>query len=180
MAARVAQTRPPISAFVSLGGMFNELNPPQPNDLLGSIGAPSMFMFSDKLADENLDHTGLSDFIAPPKYVAVHPGAHFDYVADIPDCFEPRGACPVFSTAAAQLVTLFVARYLPVPVALPQIPVNLDPGAVSQTDTQRLFSQNQLDSTGRLTALNHFSFEGCRIDLRWIDGSEAGSRRIGS
>jgi pimeloyl-ACP methyl ester carboxylesterase len=182
VASRAARARPPISAFVSLSAPFNELNPPEPANLLGSIGAPSMFMFSSEncCVDENLDHTGLTDVIPQPKHIAVFPGQHFDYVADIPDCSEPRGACPIFSTAAAQLVALFISRYMPVPVSQPHISVNLNPGAVTQTDKQRQFSQNQLDSNGRLTALNHFTFEGCRIDLRWVDGTETGSRVIGS
>lgn len=182
VASRAARARPPISAFVSLSAPFGELNPPEGANLLGSIGAPSMFMFSNGSCcrDEDLDTTGLVAAIPQPNHVAVFPGEHFDYVADIPNCSESRGACPTLSSAAAELVALFISRYMPVPVSQPHIPVNLNPAAVTQTDKQRQFSQRQLDADGRLSALNHFTFEGCRIDLRWIDGTETGSRVIGS
>ena len=178
LGARLAALRSSISAYVSLGGTFLELSTPGP--VLQSIARPSLFMFIKPSISEDLDAGGLWNSVAAPKYRAVYPGEHFDYLADLPECDERRGTCARIPRAAADLVALFLQRYTPVPLAIANIPVDLNPAPVSQTPRQEDFATDHLTGDGRLAGLDAFASDrSCRIDLAWEDGT-AGSRTIGA
>ena len=140
-------------------------------------------MFGRDLIFENMFDASLFDVAATPRYGAMYTGEHFDYIADIRDiaaCSHVRGSCTRFERAAADLIALFISRFVEVPIAITNIPVDLNPSPVGQTDRQRFYSGGHITGDGRLVGLSSFSGSGCRIDLRWHDGTAPGSRVIGS
>jgi len=174
LAARVAQARPDISAYIGLSGGWAELH----GDGVQSIGAPSFFMWAtgDPIgaAFEDLDALGLWSQIPAPKYAAVFPGEHFDYLRPWERCTFPRGSCALIEAVAAELSALFIARYMPVGLSQSNIPITLVPPDVTLTETQQFFAG------GHLSGLSQIETEAqCSVDLRWVDG-ESGSRHLGS
>ena len=175
LAARVANAFPEIAAFAGLGGSWSELN--DVGNVFRTLDAASLLMHTN----DGLESTdALSGVLQPPTYDALYPGDHFDYISDVPNCPETRGACSLFEHAAADLIALFFGRHLPVPVAQPQVPIGLDPAPVAQTTQQRFFSGGHLTGDGRMAGLTAFAGgAGCRIDLQWR-AETSGSRVIGA
>lgn len=176
LAARVAQARPAISAYAGLSGPFLEFSNPVP--VLQAIDAPAFFMWATGNpltgAFENLDGAGVFPQIPRPKHAAVFPGEHFDYLRPWTGCNFLQGGCTLIEAVAAELTALFIARNLPVALSRSQIPVNLDPPAVALTQKQQFFAGGHLSGLRQIQGR-----AGCRIDLRWDDGSVTGSRRLG-
>ncbi len=173
LGAHVARQHPEVSAYVGLGGPWPELGDPFPT--LENIGAPSFFMWGDDLPLENLDGGGMWNAIPPPKHGAVYPGEHFDYLPPRPGCAVPRGSCNLIEAVTADLAALFITRYAPVALSGVHIPVSLERPPVTLSTNQHFFAG------GHLTGLSQIEGRaGCRVDLRWIDGTSAGSRRLGT
>lgn len=176
LAARVAQARPAISAYVGLSGPWLEFSNPVP--VLQAIGAPSFFMWADgddpiRGALESLDG-GLWNQISTPKHAAVFPGEHFDYLRPWAGCNFTRGSCTLIEAVAAELVALFIARHVPVSLSQSQIPVTLDPPGVTLTQKQQFFAGGHLNGLRQIETR-----QGCRVNLRWVDGAASGSRQLG-
>ena len=177
LAARVAQARPETGAYVGLSGPWEEFHSfgIDPLSVLQGIGAPSLFMWSTDAFFENMDHGGLFDALPAPRHAMVHDGQHFDYLAPGDVCDKPRGACPWIERVAAELTALFLARYLLQARSDIDIPVDLVPPPVTLTPKQQFYGG--ADFTG-LQAIA--SDRACSaVDLRWLDGDEAGTRKLG-
>ncbi len=167
LAARVAQARPNISSFVSLGGGFARLGDPVP--ILQSIRARKFFMWGvtaniSDLTHENLDAEGLWSSIPQPKHAAIsNPGEHFDYIRlrSPSECFETSSFCAGLRKVAPDLTALFIARHTPVGASLP-IPLSLIPPNVTRTPIQQFFAGSHLSSGGRLEPDST-----CRMTVRW-------------
>ena len=81
---------------------------------------------------------------------------------------------------AGFLVAARMDGHTPVPLAIANIPVNLNPAPVSQTPRQEDFATGHLTDDGRLAGLDALGSDGsCCINLGWEDGAESGSRAIG-
>lgn len=179
LAARVAQARTTIGAYVGLSGPFSELVGSALGVLQG-IGAPSLFMWAtgDPITGtyENLGSGGLGvwDQLPDPKYAADFPGEHFDYINSWSACGFPRGDCSLIEAVAGELTTLFVSRYVPVNLSQSQIPVSLEPASVTLTTTQQFFAGGHLSGLSQIA-----SRAGCRVNLGWEDGADVGSRQLG-
>lgn len=176
LAARVAQARPAISAYVGLSGPWLEFGNPVP--VLQAIGAPSFFMWAtgDPItgAFESLDGGGLWSQVPSPKHAGVFPGEHFDYLRPWSGCNFPRGDCTLIEVVAAELTALFLARHVPVSLSATEIPVTLDPPDVTLTTEQQFFAGGHLSGLELIG-----SRDGCSVELRWVDGTQTGSRHLG-
>ena len=174
LAARIRQARSTIGAYVGLSGVWTEVN--DTNALLESIQAPSLFMWATEAGPvaESLDTGGLWNRIPFGKSAAFFPGQHFDYVSPPAGCNPPRGGCNLIELVTAELVTLFVTRHVPVKTSRAPIPPSLIPPAVTLTPRQEFFAGSHLNGIQLIQ-----SRPGCRVDLRWEDPFETGSRHLG-
>ncbi len=183
LAARIAAAHPEISAFVSLGGGFHQLD--DPRDLLRSIAAPSFFMFSTDggqrfepfLKFERIDNdpnpkNNLWPELTQNKYAASYDGAHFDYLEPNMSGDAPRGGCSLIGGVAADLATLFVASNVQ---SLTQVPVDLQKPTPALTDAQQALAIQHLTSVDRIS-----QEPPCRVDLKWRVADQEGSRTLGS
>jgi len=176
LAARVAQARPEIGAYVGLSGPWEEFN--DPRSLLQSLVMPSCFMWSnsDLVRFEDLDPHALWDEVPGTRYAVVHAGAHFDYLARDAACPDlERGPCPLIETAATELTALFLARHLPQARSSSQIPIDLVPPAVTLTPKQQFYGGADFSGLEQMK-----SDDRCAdVELRWVEGAESGSRTLG-
>jgi alpha/beta superfamily hydrolase len=177
LAARLAQKRPGMGAFIGLGGSFNQLNT-DGHAVLQSLALPSFFMWSDNLdlaPFENLDEGGFWNDVPGPKHAAVHSGGHFDYVPAASSCGDPRGDCAPIEPVAAELIALFLARHMPLARSASNIPINLVPPVVPLTPNQQFYGGGQFPG---LKAMK--SDRACKgITLRWVEEAVTGSRTLG-
>ena len=180
LAARVAAAHPEISAFVSLGGGFHQLN--DPRELLQSIAAPSFFMFSTSQSFEPFLQFERIDGDANPanniwpdltqhKYAATYDGAHFDYLEPDRSGSAPRSDCSLIGGVAADLAALFIASTVQ---SLTQVPVDLRKPTPPLTEAQQALAIQHLTSVDRIE-----DAQGCRVDLKWRAFDQEGSRKLG-
>lgn len=178
LAARLAQARPGMGAYVGLGGSFNQLSQ-DAEPLLRSLRLPSFFMWSNDalLAPfENLDDDGFWEAVPGPKCAAVHSGGHFDYVSAASSCSDGRGPCPAVEPAAAELIALFLGRYMPQARSRTAIPIDLVPPDVALTPGQQFYGGARFPGLEAMKA-----DRGCKgIRLRWTDGTATGERKLGA
>ncbi|HRQ64947.1 MAG TPA: hypothetical protein PKZ76_08795 [Xanthomonadaceae bacterium] len=176
LAARVAQARRSMSAYVGLSGPWTDLGNPIP--LLQGIGAPSFFMWAEgnpiTAALESMDGGGMWGQVPAPKHAAVLPGEHFDYLRPWSGCSFPRGDCTLVEAVAAELTALFLARRLPVGTSAPPIPVSLAVPDVPRTTQQQFFAGGHLNGLHQIATRS-----GCRVRLRWLEGAVSGTRQLG-
>ena len=174
LAARIRQARPTIGAFVGLSGVWTEANDTLP--LLESIQVPAFFSWGTLAgpASEDMDDGGLFPAVPGPKWAAVFPGEHFDYLGPITGCNFERGSCNLIELVMAELVALFISRQVPVKTSRAPIPPSLIPPAVTLTQKQAFFAGGHLNGIGLIE-----SRQGCGIDLRWEDPLDTGSRHLG-
>lgn len=176
LAARVAQQRPDMGAYISLGSSFNQLSGARA--VLNSLNLPSLFMWSnnfDLAPFEDLDHDKFWDDVPSPKHAMIHSGGHFDYVPPGLSCSDPRGECPAIESVAAELIALYLGRYMSQARAKSNIPVTLIPPIVPLTPKQQFYGG------GQFTGLDVMKSEqGCRgVTLRWVEDGEAETRNLG-
>jgi pimeloyl-ACP methyl ester carboxylesterase len=174
LAARVRRLRPTISAYVGLSGPWTEI--PDTTSVLGSIAAPSFFMWAAQAQGTVAEALSDSQWDAVPfgKTSAAFNGEHFDYLTTWPGCSFARGSCSIMDLVAAELVALFISRQIPVNLSHAPIPPSLIPPAVTLTDRQKQFAGGHL-----IFIKQAASSQGCSIDLTWNDPAETGSRHIG-
>ncbi|MBV1855912.1 alpha/beta hydrolase [Catellatospora tritici] len=177
LGARVMAANPAFGAFVSLGAPYAEINDRMA--VLTSIGRPSFFAWAtegNSLGQifEDLDGpTHIWDNLPQPRYAAVYEGEHFDYLRPQDVGSDLRGPCPLVGGAMADLVALFLATHVPVPLGRTRVPVELTPPKVELTPQQEFFAGAHLQGVAQFQAT-----PGCRLDLRWnVDGKQ-GSRTI--
>lgn len=173
LGARVASERASISACAFLSGPWSELN--DRDALLRGLGRPTFYMFAPDELFENVNDQGLWDSFEYPKYAAEFPGNHFDYITQPPGCGKPVGACALIKTVAADLVTLFLSRYLGIGASKTFINLDLIPPAAPFTSgKQQFFGANRLSGIELIK-----NQSGCSVDLKWKEGFDAGSRHLG-
>jgi pimeloyl-ACP methyl ester carboxylesterase len=171
LAARLVHLRPSIPALVSLSAPWGELD--DGDVVLSGLTLPKLLVWGRGLEFEDLDRSW--DGVPAPKHGAVHDDEHFDYIPALPGCTAPRGPCEEIQGAMADLVALFLSRYMPVQPSTTNIPVSLEPPPAPLTVEQEFYAG------GRLSGLETLERGGeeCRIDLRWQDGGPPGSRTLG-
>jgi pimeloyl-ACP methyl ester carboxylesterase len=176
LAARVAQARPAISAYVGLSGPWHDLR--DRISVVQSIGAPSFFTWATgdalRAVFENMDELGLWNQISTPKHAAVFPGEHFDYLRPWTGCNFARGDCTLIESVIAELTALFISRHVPLNMSNAHIPLTLDPPNVILTQKQEFFLGGQFSGLKQIKTQS-----GCSVALRWVDGSQAESRKLG-
>jgi pimeloyl-ACP methyl ester carboxylesterase len=174
LAARVRQARPTIGAYVGLSGVWTEAS--DVTSLLESLQVPSFFMWGTKAgpASESMDTGGLWDHVPAVKSAAFFPGEHFDYIGSFTGCEFPRGDCNLIEPVSAELVALFISRQIPVKLSHAPIPPSLIPPAVQLTPKQEFFAGSHLNGIQAIQTR-----QGCRVDLRWEDPLDTGSRHLG-
>ena len=110
-----------------------------------------------------------------PRYLAEYQGRHFDYINQPQGCGEQAGNCGAFKSVAADLVTLFLSRYMGLGAS--KTFINLDlvpPDTPLKPGKQQFFGANRLPGLALVQ-----SAQGCSIDLKWREGAESGSRHLG-
>ena len=173
LGARVATLRPDISACAFLSGPWGELN--DRVNLLRGLARPTFYMFATDELFEDVNDQGLWDSFEYPKYSAEVEGSHFDYINQPPGCGKPVGPCGLIKTVAADLVTLFFSRYMGLGASKTFINLDLIPPAAPFTKPkQQFFGANRLSGIELIK-----SAAGCGVDLKWKEGSDAGSRHLG-
>jgi hypothetical protein len=174
LAARVRQARSTIGAYVGLGGVWTEV--PDTIALLESIQVPAFFAWatSAESAGESLDNGGLWQHVPGPKWAALFPGFHFDYIGPTANCTVQRGSCDLIEIVIAELIALFLTRQVPPKVSHAPIPPSLIPPSVTLTPKQQFFAGGHLNGIGLIQ-----SRQGCSIDLRWEDPLDTGHRHLG-
>ena len=176
LAARIRQSRPSIGAFVGLSGAWQDIPLPERIALLQSIQVPAFFSWAtlEGPVPESLDLDGQWQAVPGPKWAAIFPGLHFDYVSPFTGCSFERGKCDLIELVIAELVALFITRQVPVKTSRAPIPPSLIPPAVTLTPKQEFFAGSHLNGIGLIE-----SRQGCGIDLRWEDPLDTGSRHLG-
>lgn len=181
LAAQVAAARPSISAYVGWSGPWGDPLLGNPVSVLQAIDAPSFFMWSPNAGttmEENLDTADRWKQIPLPKYRAVFPGEHFDYLAPqtATDCqFDPQAGCSLIESVAAELSALFIALHVPGNLAKAQIPVSLDAKKPVLTFRQEFFWGGHLHGLEQIKTA-----KSCSIDLAWEIGPGSGKRHLGA
>jgi hypothetical protein len=182
LTARVAKIRNDISAFVSLSGAWGTLGRDNMLDALGSLRKPTFFMWSETANgfwNESLDGLQAWDVLRCQRYGCVFDGGHFDYIRLLgTDCGEKPGDCNLTKTVSADLVALFLSRYLRVTGSTTSIPYDL-----TLPDIPPLSPQQQSFASGNLTGLRlleETTNRACRFDLRWKLNPMQGGRHLGA
>jgi len=173
-AAFVAQVRGEVSAFVSLGGVWDSLAN-DTEEMLAVLDKPTFFEWVPGVFQEDLDGGHRWDQLNITKYACMYPGEHFDYIDMPAGCNEPVGPCRVVKLASADLVTLFLSRYLPVAASRTRIQLSLLPPDVPLTDPKQLqFATRRLEGLDRINRVH-----GCSMDLRFRSGLIGGTVHFG-
>lgn len=174
IAARIRQARPTIGAYVGLSGAWTEVTDTIP--LLQSIQVPAFFSWATLTGpvSESMDNGGLWQAVPGPKWAAIFPGLHFDYISPFTGCSFQRGSCDLVELVMAELVALFITRQVPVKTSHAPIPPSLIPPSVVLTQKQAFFAGGHMNGIGAIE-----SRQGCGIDLRWEDPLDTGSRHLG-
>jgi pimeloyl-ACP methyl ester carboxylesterase len=176
-AGRLVNARPTFGAFVSLSGPWGELHGTALS-IVGGLRCPSFFMSSASPL-EDINAAGVWGAAVDPKYAASFGGEHFDYIDDAPECNEARGVCDLMASAAADLVALFITRYVRIPLAQVRVPIDLNPAPSRLTAAQQPFASDHLNFEGRLAGLASFDGDSrCTIDLQWVASGVSGRRTI--
>lgn len=167
LAARVVAAQPSIGALVTLGAPWYEMS--DRNAVLRSLTLPKLLMWGRVLFFEDLAR--LWDALPTPKHGATYEGEHFDYLRAQPDCPVPRGSCEALGFGTADLVALFLSRYVPVQLSPLHIPESLEPPNVPLSPEQQFFGGGRLGGLQTLAAADE-----CKVELRWHDAGSPGSR----
>ena len=169
LAARVVAARPELAAYVGLSGPWDELN--DRNAVLGGLDLPKLMAWGRDLFFENLESTWPA--MSQPRHALDFEGEHFDYSANHPSCVEPRGPCTALQFGIADLIALFLTRYVPPAASGTSIPASLQPPAAPLSEAQQFYAG------GRLAGLQGLEASAsCDVRLRWQDGSASGSRTL--
>jgi pimeloyl-ACP methyl ester carboxylesterase len=168
LAARLVGLRSTIAALVTLGAPWDELHDP---NVLNGLTLPKFLMWGRDLFFEDLEQSWGG--IPAPKHGVVYEGEHFDYLPERPDCPARRGPCGALEFGTADLIALFLARYLPVQPQGTTIPVTLEPPFTPLTQEQQFYAGGRLGGLDGLQAS-----DDCQVELRWEDAGSMGSRNL--
>jgi hypothetical protein len=161
LTATVARIRPDITAFFSLSGGWTENF-----DELVAIDKPMFFMWGKEGTGDNtfedLEGNHVFKQLHMSRYGAAYSGEHFDYIEMLTGCDANVGECHGLTRlVSADLVALFLSRYLPVVGSATRIPVHLIP-----PDSQLTGPLQQFFANRRLNGLELIkSSRTCSIDM---------------
>jgi pimeloyl-ACP methyl ester carboxylesterase len=169
LGASLCAAHPELGAFVSLGAQY--LGTTKVAQILSSISIPSLYMWATGSPSENVDLFWSN--LKQPKYRAEYAGTHFDYLEPADTGTLPRGNCSHMPGFAADLVTLFISKFLQ-GSAQTTVPVDLSKPQVSLTIDQAFYANGHLQNINEIQA-----HTGCLIDLQWNLVNATGSKRFG-
>ena len=188
--ARLVVEEGNISAYVSLSGDFQALGDAvEAIDLVTSIEVPKLFTFA--LPDEHkLDNSWIPPtsgeerepgswhkLLLPRHGAAITKMKHFDYLApEVAPCQDEPGPCLRAPRLIADIVTMFLARYLP-PPAVPRLPERIPPTLLPPADWEAGLSAKQISYTGAyLTGVGAWPISPpeCRLDLSFETSTTSG------
>lgn len=168
-------------AYVSLSGVWQDWTPPPPRPL-GNLSLPTLLTWGsiDDTAEINAVLEGsnapLFDSVPRPKHrVVFAEGHHWDYLpANQTTCESSTGPCDLVDNLAADLVAVFLSKYLAPPgFAGSTIDDDFTLPEVELTQDQQFFIGGHL--TG-LRAIENRP-EGCAATISWFTSAE-GSRNL--
>ena len=143
LAARYAVGRP-VAAFAGLSGTWQDWFGGEPFPL-PLLTVPSLLTWGGA-ADlfTQLTETQWASMARPRHRVVFAQGEHWDYLGTPgPPCAHGGGVCPEIAGATADLLTMFLGRYLPPELAvnLPTaVPASLEPPQLDLTGEQEFFA----------------------------------------
>jgi hypothetical protein len=163
-----------VSAYASLSGPWSEW-PSVPPNPIRTLEVPKLFAWGSGQGDVLSQFDGGWASLSAPKHKGVLAGAgHWDYLpAGRSACEVERGPCTLVWAVAADVLSTFLAKYLP-PELWPglgqQIPESLVPPKLNLTNEQRFFAGNHLTAFDLIGGR-----PGCGITLAWVTPSSTGS-----
>lgn len=169
LAARYARANT-VAGFAGLSGVWQDW--PVGSPPIVGLARPKLLLWG---GPEDL-FTSLSaaqwNGLSTPKHRAVFAtGVHWDYLpAGQTPCDATRGPCRLIKSAAADLVTMFFAKYLPPELSphLPgRVPDNLMPPVLVLTQEQKFFAGGHL-----VGMRNMAGSPGCGVTLTAVTGTE--------
>lgn len=167
LGGHVVTARPEIAAFVGLSGPWGNRNA-----VLNGLDLPKLLAWGRGLFYEDLETVWPA--LSGPRHVLDFDGEHFDYISAHPSCAEPRGACTALQFGIADLVALFLTRYVKPATSGTVIPASLQRPPPPLTPQQQSYA-----GSGRLAGLQGLQASvDCNARLRWQDGSASGSTTL--
>ncbi|WP_136517568.1 alpha/beta hydrolase [Cellulomonas telluris] len=153
VAARYAVGRP-VSAYAGLSGRWQDWFGAEPFPL-PLLTVPSLLTWGAEEFLVPLPDPQWQAMARPRHRVVFAEGQHWDYLGtDRPPCAPPP-TCPGIRGAVADLVTMFLARYLPPELATnlaSEVPVDLEPPDLVLTREQEFFAGGFLGGWEALVA----------------------------
>jgi hypothetical protein len=169
----------PATAFVSLGGVWNDWPSVPPPNPLNQLTIPKLIARGTGATQEGLNYNA----VPAPKHRLVFPnGTHWDYVPpEATSCDAADGSkagpCDLVADLAADFTAVFLSKYMGPEEshgALSNaIPDNLTLPSVKLTQKQMFFAGNHLASFGLIGA-----HKGCSVTLDWVTSGGSGSRTL--
>lgn len=169
LGAGLCAAHPEIGAFVSLGAQY--IANDKVIQILNSISIPSLYMWATDSPGENVEP--FWSVLKLPKYRTEYTGTHFDYLEPADTGTLPRGNCSSIPGFAADLVTLFISKFLQ-GSAQTSVPDDLSKPQVPLTNHQAFYANGHLQNFKVINA--HM---GCLADLQWNVANSNGSKRFG-
>jgi hypothetical protein len=183
-----------VTAYASLSDTFSDWYSIDPGalDILGSIDVPKLFFFGSE--EQELDRSwlpptpgesrspGTWDGLSRPKHQAViEKMAHYDYLLPgLAPCEGVRGPCSLAPDIAADVVTMFLARYLS-PPAVPTLSSRVPATLAVPPDWQDGLSWKQLFYAGAyfrgVPSLSNSS-SSCQLTLTYELSGASGIIRL--
>jgi hypothetical protein len=174
LGGRIATTMP-VAAYASLSGVWQDWPGPLPRPL-PSFSVPSLFTWGGLVEDTQavLGETAWN-IIPPPKHRVVFAGAHhWDYLRPIgSDCALTVGDCSLVGAVAADMVTIFLSKYLMPEAAGPLLNFILEDLVLPAIE---LGFEQQYFAGGHLSGLSLLPLNAaCTVTHAWEAGGFAGS-----
>ena len=173
LASRLA-LEAPISAYVSLSGVWSEW-PATPPNRVRELAMPKLFTWGSGIGDVQAQFDAGWSQLQRPRHKALFDDAgHWDYLSPGASvCEGARGSCPLVSPLAADLVSIFFSKYL-APECWPgleqAVADTLLPPRLNLTQEQQFFAGGHLMSFSLLGP----SRPGCKVTLSWATSNEPG------
>ncbi|MEV7226189.1 PASTA domain-containing protein [Polymorphospora sp. NPDC051019] len=157
LTAWFATVTPTVAAYAGLSGTWQELNVTLP---IAALNRPKLIVAGHPAEDSftELNAAQWSALPIPRHRATFANGRHFDYLpAGQTPCDPERGPCPPLALAAADLVTMFFAKYLwpeHSPHLPGRVPDNLVPPPLNLTPEQEFYAGSHLIGMPAMTGAN--------------------------
>jgi pimeloyl-ACP methyl ester carboxylesterase len=142
-----------IAAYSGLSGRWGDWFGDEPFPL-PLLNMPSLMVWGESELLTQLTDAQWEAMARPRHRVVFPEGDHWDYLgSNLPPCAAAGGPCPQIGAATADLLTMFLGRYVPPEFAtdLPErIPASLEPPQLVLTPQQEFFAGGYLNGFGAL------------------------------